>query len=223
MIYLNKTSCDNKTKCKKVWSFFQSNTPLQTAATATQGIHLSAAFLISSVRWTKNHCFENSRTSAGCYFMSEVMHKWSTCSKVSADHAVKEQHFQRQFHTPDTTLRPGVLGRELTSLTSVSSDVLPSPEQLSSSWSLSSCFKSGASTRGRQWRVERERGYHYSMPCSLNIHKQKEGGCWFNVSSFKVTQPLQQEFSYILWYRRQDSAQTAMLCLHRHAKECLLF
>lgn len=68
---------------------------------------------------------------------------------VGAEHAVTE-------HTPDTTLRPGVLGRELTSLTSVSSDVLPSPEQLSSSWSLSSCFKSGASTKGRQGRVERE-------------------------------------------------------------------
>lgn len=74
---------------------------------------------------------------------------------MSADHAVIEQHCQRELHTPDTTLRPGVLGRELTSLTSVSSDVLPSPEQLSSSWSLSSCFKSGASTKGRQWRVER--------------------------------------------------------------------
>lgn len=128
-----------------------------------------------------------------------------------------------ELHTPDTTLRPGVLGRELTSLTSVSSDVLPSPEQLSSSWSLSSCFKSGASTKGRQWRVEREVSLLDAM---LPKHSQAEGrgGGWFSVSSFKVTQPLQQEFSYTLWYRRQDSsAQRAMLCLHRHAKECLLF
>lgn len=44
MIYLNKTSCGSKTKCKKVWSFFQSNTPLLTPAIAAQGVHLSAAF-----------------------------------------------------------------------------------------------------------------------------------------------------------------------------------
>lgn len=46
---------------------------------------------------------------------------------------------------PETTLRPGVLGLELTSLTSVSSEVLPTPEQLSSSCRRSSCFRSGAS------------------------------------------------------------------------------
>lgn len=46
---------------------------------------------------------------------------------------------------PETTLRPGVLGLELTSLTSVSSEVLPTPEQLSSSCRRSSCFRSAAS------------------------------------------------------------------------------
>lgn len=85
---------------------------------------------------------------------------------VGADHAEKE-------HTPDTTLRPGVLGRELTSLTSVSSDVLPSPEQLSSSWSLSSCFKSGASTKGRQ------RDKAPLLNATLPKHSQAEGrGGW---------------------------------------------
>lgn len=49
---------------------------------------------------------------------------------------------------PETTLRPGVLGLELTSLTSVSSEVLPTPEQLSSSCRRSSCFRSGASANG---------------------------------------------------------------------------
>lgn len=48
---------------------------------------------------------------------------------------------------PETTLRPGVLGLELTSLTSVSSEVLPTPEQLSSSCRRSSCFRSGASAK----------------------------------------------------------------------------
>lgn len=46
---------------------------------------------------------------------------------------------------PETTLRPGVLGLELTSRTSVSSEVLPTPEQLSSSCRRSSCFRSGVS------------------------------------------------------------------------------
>lgn len=38
-----------------------------------------------------------------------------------------------------------MLGLELTSLTSVSSEVLPTPEQLSSSCRRSSCFRSAAS------------------------------------------------------------------------------
>lgn len=46
-----------------------------------------------------------------------------------------------------------MLGRELTSLTSVSSEVLPTPEQLSSSCSRSSCLRSGASGRGTQTDV----------------------------------------------------------------------
>lgn len=47
---------------------------------------------------------------------------------------------------PEMMLNPGVLGRELTSLTSVSSEVLPMPEQLSNSCKRSSCFKSAVST-----------------------------------------------------------------------------
>lgn len=52
---------------------------------------------------------------------------------------------------PETTLRPGVLGLELTSLTSVSSEVLPTPEQLSSSCRRSSCFRSGASANVKRY------------------------------------------------------------------------
>lgn len=51
---------------------------------------------------------------------------------------------------PETTLRPGVLGLELTSLTSVSSEVLPTPEQLSSSCRRSSCFRSAASAHEKK-------------------------------------------------------------------------
>lgn len=52
---------------------------------------------------------------------------------------------QWKLFIPETTLRPGVLGLELTSRTSVSSEVLPTPEQLSSSCRRSSCFRSGVS------------------------------------------------------------------------------
>ena len=131
--------------------------------------------------------------------------------------------FQRQSNTPDTTLRPGVLGRELTSLTSVSSDVLPSPEQLSSSCSLSSCFKSGASTKGRQWRVERKSIITQCHAPLIFTYRRKWGMCWFSALSSKLTQTLQQDFSYILLYRMQDSAQVAMFYLHGHSKKFLLF
>ena len=111
---------------------------------------------------------------------------WS-CSNRSAC-------FQRQLNTPDTTLRPGVLGRELTSLTSVSSDVLPSPEQLSSSCSLSSCFKSGASTKGKPRRVEKNSIITQCHAPLIFAYKGKGGMCWFSILSSKLTQPLQQEF-----------------------------
>jgi hypothetical protein len=65
------------------------------------------------------------------------------------------------------TLSPGVLGRELTSLTSVSSEVLPSPEQLSNSCRRSSCFRSGASGGGGA--TESTVTSSYSQQCKLFI------------------------------------------------------
>lgn len=73
-------------------------------------------------------------------FLFEI--KASKKDKVGNPADIKEDgnHF-----IPETTLRPGVLGLELTSRTSVSSEVLPTPEQLSSSCRRSSCFRSGVS------------------------------------------------------------------------------
>lgn len=83
-------------------------------------------------------------------------------AKDKKDSGIKNQTFATKRPTknvfrfaPETTLRPGVLGLELTSLTSVSSEVLPTPEQLSSSCRRSSCFRSWASAN--KWFQKQQR------------------------------------------------------------------
>lgn len=159
----------------------------------------------------KEPCFENPRMSAASYFMSEGMSKWSPCSQWVLTMLRQSTHL-----TPRSgrgcwagSWPPWHLCHQMCSPAQSSS---PAPGASPPALNLEPLQKGDKETK-----------HHYSMPRSPNIHKQKEGVGGFSVSSFKATQPLQQEFSYILWYRRQDSAQTAMLCLHRHAKDCLLF